>query len=100
MYTEKEIRRIIREELCKTITDHHKRQLQEQGETGGANVQLIKKGLSIAFPDWEGDIDSLSLQTSFVDEFAGLVKNAMKAAESGKLVKAATASEKTTKAIE
>jgi hypothetical protein len=53
MYTEKDIRRIIREELCKTITNHHKQQLREQGgESGGANVQLIKKGLSIAFPDW------------------------------------------------
>ena len=42
----------------------------------------------------------MTLQSNFVDEFAGLVKNAMKAAESGKLVKAATASEKMTKAIE
>ena len=92
--------RVTRRQLRRIIREERRRILREQDETGGGSVATIKKGLALAFPDWASDIEGLDLKSSFVDEFAALVKNAMTAAESGKLVKAATASEKTTAAIE
>lgn len=103
MLSEKQIRRAIREELRSALVNYHVKRLDEQpeeaaagDETGGANVALIKKGLAIAFPDWASDIDAVSLKSSFVDEFAGLIKNALKATEEGGLAKAEKASERMT----
>jgi hypothetical protein len=102
MFTEKEIRRAIREELRTTLVRYKTRSLNEQpkdeeasdqSDTGGASVALIKKGLVLAFPDWADDIQNVELKSSFVDEFAGLIKNALSAAESGDLVKAQKASD-------
>ena len=44
--------------------------------------------------------ENFNSNNSFVDEFAAMIGNAMKAAESGDLVKAATASNKSAAALE
>ena len=88
------LRKIIQEELQRDL-----REGPDASETGGGTIATIKKGLSIAFPDWAGDIDNLDLKSSLVDEFASLVKNAMLAAGEGKLVQADKASEKLTASI-
>lgn len=103
MLSEKQIRRAIREELRTALVHYHVKRLDEApeedpagSETGGANVALIKKGLGIAFPDWASDIEGVNLKSSFVDEFAALIKNALKATEEGGLAKAEKASERMT----
>ncbi len=83
--------RITKRQLIKLINEA---QLTEADETGGATTATLKKGLALAFPDWAGDIEGMDLKSSFVDEFAAMIGNAMKAAESGDLVKAATQSNK------
>jgi hypothetical protein len=114
--TKRQIKRIIREEKRKVLVEKRIKQLvqrhvireqdavggpaeAETSETGGATITTIKKGLSIAFPEWGDAVDKMDLKTNFVDEFAGLIKNAMQTAESGALVKAAAASEKLTSRI-
>ena len=83
--------RITKRQLMKLINEA---QLTEADETGGATTSTLKKGLALAFPDWSEDIEGMDLKSSFVDEFAAMIGNAMKAAESGDLVKAATQSNK------
>jgi hypothetical protein len=101
MVSEKQLRALIREELCQVIVSHHKRQLLEVNgdETGGGKLEVIKRGLAIAFPDWVDDIKALKIPSDKVDEFASLIQNAMKSAGVNKLAQAATASAKTTAAI-
>ncbi len=110
MLTEKYLRQQIRKQLLKLVSESQKQSLKEApspdeeptaeesptSETGGGSVTTIKKGLSIAFPDWANDIKNVNLKSSFVDEFAGLIKNAMTAAEEGGLVKAEKTSDRLT----
>ena len=101
MISERQLRALIREELCSTVVNHHQRQLleAESADTGGAKLDVIKRGLSIAFPDWANEIKALKIPSDKVDEFASLIQNAMKSAGVNKLAQAATASAKTTAAI-
>ena len=107
MYTEKQIRKVIREELKSALVKYDKKRLVEQptdatsaaSEDGGASVALIKKGLVIAFPDWASQIEQVDLKSSFVDEFASLIKNALEATESGDLAKAEKSSDRMTAAL-
>ncbi len=112
MLTEKRLRKHIRKQLLKLALESHQVRLKEApdageepgaseetpagSETGGGSVATIKKGLAIAFPDWADDIKNVDLKSSFVDEFAGLIKNAMTAAEEGGLVKAEKTSDRMT----
>ena len=112
MLTEKRLRKHIRNQLLKLALESRQKSLKEApgteeesgatkeeaptNETGGSSVMTIKKGLAIAFPDWEDDIKNIDLKTSFVDEFAGLIKNALTAAEEGGLVRAEKTSDRVT----
>ena len=97
------LRKAVRSELRKLVSEARKNRLLEQDEktdeTGGATAATIEKGLAIAFPDWADKVADLNLKSSFIDEFATLVQNAMESAAAGTLVKATSASERSAKAI-
>ena len=101
MISERQLRALIREELCNTVVNHHQRQLleAETADTGGAKLDVIKRGLAIAFPDWANDIKDLKLQSDKVDEFASMIQDVLQLAAANKLQQAATASTKTTAAL-
>jgi len=103
LYTEQQLRALIREELRRTIVRHHKRQLREQDEaapaedeTGGGKLVNIKRGLAIAFPDWADDINKLKIQPDKLDDFASMIQNVLKLAAANRLERGAKRSEQTT----
>ena len=106
MYTEKQLRALIREELRRTIVSHHKRQLREQDEaeptedeTGGGKLVNIKRGLTIAFPDWADDIKNLKIQPDKLDYFASMIQDVLKLAVANRLERGAKRSEQATKTM-